>query len=338
MITMEYKFSFNQENMDLEIELAQVQSELEATKSELKKEQKQVKKINNSLAELKKKYQESLRQAQQMTLALEKLNSIDRKLKYISTDQTKITPYICNTLYPELKAPSQIKEIFLTELFEGIANILTPVGAVHEETGYENQVDMLYVAAIAKYLQAKNIFEFGTYLGQTTYHLTFASADVSVTTLDLPPEGNPQAGQYLGHYFKNSDKEAFIQQILCNSYQFDPAPFKNQMDFIFVDGDHSFDGVKNDTEKAFEMLAPGGIIVWHDYAPKHPDIVKFFAEFTQERPLFHIKKTCLLVYLDGIDTLSFQPYERRVSKEWLKIANKKKLVNQDQNDEETIEN
>ena len=37
-------------------------------------------------------------------------------------------------------------------------------------------------------------------------------------------------------------------------------------------------------------------------------------EFTQERPLFRIRKTCLLVHIDGVDPLTFQPHAMRPSK------------------------
>jgi hypothetical protein len=86
------------------------------------------------------------------------------------------------------------------------------------------------------------------------------------------------------------------------------------MDFVFVDGDHRYEGVKADTGKAFEVLAPGGMIVWHDYAAKSPGLCRFMEEFTQQMPLFRIRKTCLLVHIDGVDPLTFQPYPMRPSR------------------------
>ena len=37
------------------------------------------------------------------------------------------------------------------------------------------------------------------------------------------------------------------------------------MDLIFIDASHSHRYASSDTTKAFEMLAPGGVILWHDY-------------------------------------------------------------------------
>jgi predicted O-methyltransferase YrrM len=38
-----------------------------------------------------------------------------------------------------------------------------------------------------------------------------------------------------------------------------------EADAIFIDGDHSRDGVENDTALALTCVRSGGIIIWHDY-------------------------------------------------------------------------
>lgn len=203
---------------------------------------------------------------------------------------------------------SRIRELYLEEIFPGIGSVPVHVGAVNELTGHPNKTDMLFVCAIAKHVQARKIFEFGTYRGRTTYHLTFSSEDARVTTLNLPPERDGTYGRFIGQHFKGTDREQFITQVFCDSREFDPAPYLAQYDFVFVDGDHGYDAVKNDTEKALRLIRPGGIIVWHDYAPKSADLVRFFEEFTAKRPLFRIKRTCLLLHIDGVDPLTFKPH------------------------------
>ena len=63
------------------------------------------------------------------------------------------------------------------------------------------------------------------------------------------------------------------------------------MDLVFVDGAHSYDYVKNDTEKGLEMLRPGGVIAWHDCNPRHPDLVRYLR--TLNRPLNLVAGTSL---------------------------------------------
>lgn len=215
----------------------------------------------------------------------------------------------------DLYRQSQIRDLCLTEIFgTDIEKISVPIGAIEEMTSKPNVADLLYVSAIAKHLRARNIFEFGTYIGRTTYYLSEASEEAMVTTLDLPLERGSKTGDYLSTYFRGTEREGRIRQILCDSKEFDTTPFRKRMDFIFVDGDHSYEGVKNDTEKAFDMLAPGGVIVWHDYNAR-PDVglAHYFVELTKKQPLFRIHNTSLLLYIEGIDPMTFKPFEMRSS-------------------------
>jgi len=42
-----------------------------------------------------------------------------------------------------------------------------------------------------------------------------------------------------------------------------------QFDFIFIDGDHSYEGVKRDFELYKQLLSPRGYIAFHDIDPNH---------------------------------------------------------------------
>lgn len=199
---------------------------------------------------------------------------------------------------------SRIREVYVQELFPGIEKESVPIGVINELTGHANKTDMLYVSAVAKHIGAKKMFEFGTYMGRTTFHLAHNNPAGQVFTLNLPPERDPRYAPYMGVLFKGREEEKRITQIHTDSREFDTAPYRQQFDFVFVDGDHSYDLVKNDTQKAFELLKQGGVIMWHDYAPKSDGLVRFFKEFTQDRPLFRIRSTCLLAYIDGVDVMN----------------------------------
>jgi len=69
------------------------------------------------------------------------------------------------------------------------------------------------------------------------------------------------------------------------------------MDFIFVDADHSFEAVRNDTQNAFSMLATKGVIVWHDYNPEHPGCFEFLHQLSKTHRIFSIKNTALVIYI-----------------------------------------
>ena len=54
------------------------------------------------------------------------------------------------------------------------------------------------------------------------------------------------------------------------------------MDFVFVDGAHNYDYVKNDSEKGWRMLRRGGIIAWHDCRHQDPDVIRFLLQCSFE--------------------------------------------------------
>jgi hypothetical protein len=209
--------------------------------------------------------------------------------------------------FNNLHHQTRIREVNLSQVFGSeIDKIEAPYGTVNETTGKANQAELFIVNVLARHRKARNIFEFGTFTGRSTYYFTHATPETRVTTLDLPP-GPGRTIPDVGLYFINSDREDRITQLLTDSRKFDPTPYEKKMDFIFVDGDHSYEGVKNDTEKAFKMLAPGGAILWHDYgASSDLGLVRFFVEFTRQTPLFRIKKTSLLLHVDGVDPLNFK--------------------------------
>ncbi|MFC1508427.1 class I SAM-dependent methyltransferase [Candidatus Omnitrophota bacterium] len=58
----------------------------------------------------------------------------------------------------------------------------------------------------------------------------------------------------------------------------------SKIDFLFIDGDHSYDGVKKDFIEYKKFVASGGIIAFHDIANRHPSIGvgKFWNEIKHE--------------------------------------------------------
>lgn len=139
--------------------------------------------------------------------------------------------------------------------------------------------------------KASRVFEFGTYQGVSTTQLALnIPAHGEVFTLDLPeddpryalpiPKNEERAialeggkGMLIPDHIRN--RITFLRQ---DSARFDPSPFLASIDLAFVDGAHSYAYVKNDSEKAWSMLKIGGIIVWHDCVPSHPDVVQYVKE------------------------------------------------------------
>ena len=76
-------------------------------------------------------------------------------------------------------------------------------------------------------------------------------------------------------------------------------------DLIFIDADHSYEGVRHDTELALPLIAPTGYIVWHDYAnwgyfDGKNGVPEYLKELTEQRGL-------LLARMAGSDLAFHSP-------------------------------
>ena len=71
----------------------------------------------------------------------------------------------------------------------------------------------------------------------------------------------------------------------------------NIVNFVFIDGGHTYDIIKSDTEKSFQMVK-NGIIIWHDYNSKiHGDVTTYLNELSKDKKIFHIENTMLAFHI-----------------------------------------
>lgn len=212
---------------------------------------------------------------------------------------------------------SRLRQISPLAIFPELADVAVPIGAMDPEAANPNQAEHMLVCAIAAVRKARHIFEFGTYFGRTTYHLARLLPEAEVFTLDVPAEETPRPGPHVGALFRGTPEASRITQIRLDSRKFDTTPHRGRFDLVWIDGDHSYKLVRNDTQKAFELLAPGGVILWHDYAPKKPGFVSFVEELTARLPLFWLANTSLLMHIDGIDPEGFDASPLPFTKEMI---------------------
>ena len=168
----------------------------------------------------------------------------------------------------------------------------------HSFPGVGASISLLESAALSaliKKVRAKRVFEFGTYKGVSTTQMALnLPTDGLIYTLDLPEK---DGGKVALQIPKESERaiagetgkgslipKHLLRQIVFlkeDSAHFDPKPFEGTMDLVFVDGAHSSDYVRNDTEKGWRMLRDGGVMAWHDCTPSHRDVVHYLHSFHQ---------------------------------------------------------
>ena len=176
-------------------------------------------------------------------------------------------------------------------------------------------VEVLVLAALTRHLKPRTVFEIGTYGGFTTLHFAHnMGPEGRIYTLDLPP-GAGAAGENArlsyddrqvmelsrknihNRIYRGTPQESKIVELFGDSRTFDYAPYLGQMDLVFIDGNHSRDYVRSDTENAFRMLSPRGAILWHDFDYViHRDIFKYLNRLSRERKIYAIRDTRLAIY------------------------------------------
>jgi predicted O-methyltransferase YrrM len=143
------------------------------------------------------------------------------------------------------------------------------------------EIEALFRAVLN--LSPKRVLEIGTARGGTLYLWTqAASADATIASIDLPGgafggaypacripfyQSFARPGQHLHLLRTDSHAPETVHQVQSI---FNPEP----ADFAFIDGDHSYEGVKSDFQLYGPLVRPGGIIAFHDIFPRpdSPDI------------------------------------------------------------------
>lgn len=134
----------------------------------------------------------------------------------------------------------------------------------------------------------KYIMEIGTANGGTLFSFCkLAKDDATIISLDLPGGKFGEGGGYpewktpIYQSFKKENQKLYL--LKEDSHQQETLEKVKQilggnpLDFLFIDSDHSYEGVKKDFEMYSPLVKKGGIIAFHDIA-KHPVDSEFFVD------------------------------------------------------------
>jgi cephalosporin hydroxylase len=138
------------------------------------------------------------------------------------------------------------------------------------------------ITALLRILEAESprtVLEIGTAQGGTLFMLTrVAAPDALVVSVDL------RRGQFGGGYpawraplyrsFARADQR--VELVVGDSH--DPRIGQRirrlldgrALDFLFIDGDHSYEGIRRDFADYTPLVRPGGVVALHDIVPGGP--------------------------------------------------------------------
>jgi hypothetical protein len=195
------------------------------------------------------------------------------------------------------------------QLFPGLFHRKVSLLDLGSRPGGTTFFETYLMACLIKSLGARTVFEFGTFEGRTTLQLALnAPEEATIYTLDLPecspatrfdlayPKEACSRRLPIGGLFQQRAESGKIMQLLLDSADVDFEPFRGKVDFVFIDADHGMSYVKSDSENAFSMLSPQGVILWHDYGGRWPDVPRYLREVAGKKKLFHLDGTSLVLH------------------------------------------
>ncbi len=132
--------------------------------------------------------------------------------------------------------------------------------------------DILLLKNLAQKIPDCSYFEIGTWRGESVINIVEVAKECF--TLNLSREEIISLGlstRYADLHGILSKGNKNITHLEGNSMSFNFEGLQKKFDLIFIDGNHEYEYVKNDTEKVFQHLVhENTIVVWHDYA-EHPE-------------------------------------------------------------------
>ena len=126
----------------------------------------------------------------------------------------------------------------------------------------------------------RGVVELGRFNGGSTLVMACANDAVPIYSVDIAPIND----ELLTNLFEKTGVGENVRLIVGDSQNGKYSEIK-EYDFLFVDGDHSYDGAMKDLENWWDGLLPGGHVVCHDAYAGQP-CMDAILEFMFEKDVF----------------------------------------------------
>jgi len=137
------------------------------------------------------------------------------------------------------------------------------------------------------------VLEIGTYKGGTFFLFARVAADDAlVVSLDLPCGQNDSYPVWRERLYRGFARDRQRLKIIRDNSH-DPRTMEKihqlldgrRLELLFIDGDHSYQGVKADFEMYSPLVSPEGVIAFHDIVPgpSSGGVPQFWQELKQTR-------------------------------------------------------
>lgn len=151
------------------------------------------------------------------------------------------------------------------------------------------------LSCIARYSEGRRVaIEIGTFMGVSAAIIARSLApDGRVYCVDPYDGGEPLRGVAMRHLARSGVMDRIIMVRAFSRHALVHLPAK--ADFIFVDGDHSFEGLRTDWGLVKGRLASGGVACFHDTSmppEQYCGAVDYFDRHIRNAAGFELVETC----------------------------------------------
>ncbi len=196
--------------------------------------------------------------------------------------------------------------ITLSDLFEDF-NVTLDTFSFLE--GGSLPTDLALLKKLAETINNCTYFEIGTWRGESVINVSENAG--SCFTLNLSRQELEKMGlsaQYInqvGFYSKGNKK---ITHLEGNSMNFNFRDPNRKFDLIFIDGDHHYEAIREDTRNIFKyLIKDDSIVVWHDYGYTPGDIryavlagILDGVEPDKHQYLYHVANTKCAIFINRL--------------------------------------
>lgn len=194
----------------------------------------------------------------------------------------------------QISAGGHIPEIDLGDIL-GDRKPLIRLSVMRYEDGMLPNAQAMALLSILVAEAPNEVLEIGTYMGHTTRQIAENLETAIIHTVDLPEdfsaECDPEqsipkddyhliARRIVGREYKGRPCAERIKQHFVDTAKWDFREAGHST-FFFIDGSHTYEYCKNDSEKCFELAEHRGTFLWHDCDDTHPGVTRFLSECRQ---------------------------------------------------------
>jgi hypothetical protein len=152
----------------------------------------------------------------------------------------------------------------------------------------EDEVELLIALVLRAVASSKDnppvLVEVGCYCGRATITMGLTSRglgrdDVRIIAIDEPSLGPAPDGRSPRDVLGSFCSTHGLEQMITFAPEEKAAPGEHTCHLLLIDGKHDYESVRGDVERYAPSLAPGGFLVFHDYADDlFPDVRRYVNE------------------------------------------------------------